>query len=216
MIVFVLIKRTSKMVNEQELLKKYWEIIKEEVNVKEISSFSSDKPLVKVYKPLGSQLSAKFWKETGQIIANGKQWNIKELDNGQIEVFSPQGWKWILDSEDYEVVYEGLDDSNIAVDGNMIAKLDLEITPELEREWIARELSRFLNQMRKDADFAVEDKVNMYYSTTSDSLKWIIAEFWEFLKWEALLLKIEENVPEWGFKAEFKSWDDTITITLVK
>ena len=216
MIVFVLIKRTSKMVNEQELLKKYWEIIKEEVNVKEISSFSSDKPLVKVYKPLGSQLSAKFWKDTGQIIANGKQWNIKELDNGQIEVFSPQGWKWVLDPEDYEVVYEGLDDSNIAVDGNMIAKLDLGITPELEREWIARELSRFLNQMRKDADFAVEDKVNMYYSTTSDSLKWIIAEFWEFLKWEALLLKIEENVPEWGFKAEFKSWDDTITITLVK
>ncbi len=216
MIVFVLIKRTAKMVNEQELLKKYWEIIKEEVNVKEISSFSSDKPLVKVYKPLGSQLSAKFWKDTGQIIANGKQWNIKELDNGQIEVFSPQGWKWVLDPEDYEVVYEGLDDSNIAVDGNMIAKLDLEITPELEREWIARELSRFLNQMRKDADFAVEDKVNMYYSTTSDSLKWIIAEFWEFLKWEALLLKIEENVPEWGFKAEFKSWDDTITITLVK
>ena len=216
MIVFVLIKKTSKMVNEQELLKKYWEIIKEEVNVKEISSFSSDKPLVKVYKPLGSQLSAKFWKDTGQIIANGKQWNIKELDNGQIEVFSPQGWKWVLDPEDYEVVYEGLDDSNIAVDGNMIAKLDLEITPELEREWIARELSRFLNQMRKDADFAVEDKVNMYYSTTSDSLKWIIAEFWEFLKWEALLLKIEENIPEWGFKAEFKSWDDTITITLVK
>lgn len=216
MIVFVLIKRTSKMVNEQELLKKYWEIIKEEVNVKEISSFSSDKPLVKVYKPLGSQLSAKFWKETGQIIANGKQWNIKELDNGQIEVFSPQGWKWILDSEDYEVVYEGLDDSNIAVDGNMIAKLDLEITPELEREWIARELSRFLNQMRKDADFAVEDKVNMYYSTTSDSLKWIIAEFWEFLKWEALLLKIEEDISEWWFKAEFKSWDDTIIITLVK
>jgi isoleucyl-tRNA synthetase len=216
MIVFVLIKRTSKMVNEQELLKKYWEIIKEEVNVKEISSFSSDKPLVKVYKPLGSQLSAKFWKDTGQIIANGKQWNIKELDNGQIEVFSPQGWKWILDSEDYEVVYEGLDDSNIAVDGNMIAKLDLEITPELEREWIARELSRFLNQMRKDADFAVEDKVNMYYSTTSDSLKWIIAEFWEFLKWEALLLKIEEDISEWWFKAEFKSWDDTIIITLVK
>jgi isoleucyl-tRNA synthetase len=204
------------MVNEQELLKKYWDIIKEEVNVKEISSFSSDKPLVKVFKPLGSQLSAKFWKDTGQIIANGKQWNIKELGNWKVEVFSNQWWSWILEAEDYEVVYEGLDDSNIAVDWNMIAKLDLQITPELEREWVARELSRFLNQMRKDADFAVEDKVNMYYSTTSDSLKWIIAEFWEFLKWEALLLKIEENIPEWGFKAEFKSWDDTITITLVK
>jgi hypothetical protein len=59
----------------------------------------------------------------------------------------------------------------------MIAKLNLEITPELEREGVARELSRFLNQMRKDADFAVEDKVNMIYSNASENLKNIISEF---------------------------------------
>lgn len=204
------------MVNEQELLKKYWDIIKEEVNVKEISSFSSDKPLVKVFKPLGSQLSAKFWKDTGQIIANGKQWNIKELGNWKVEVFSNQWWSWILEAEDYEVVYEGLDDSNIAVDWNMIAKLDLQITPELEREWVARELSRFLNQMRKDADFAVEDKVAMSFSTQSDNLKNIISEFWDFLKWEALLLSIEEAKKEWNITAEFVSWDDKVEITLIR
>ena len=204
------------MVNEQELLKKYWDIIKEEVNVKEISSFSSDKPLVKVFKPLGSQLSAKFWKDTGQIIANGKQWNIKELGNWKVEVFSNQWWSWILEAEDYEVVYEGLDDSNIAVDWNMIAKLDLQITPELEREWVARELSRFLNRMRKDADFAVEDKVAMSFSTQSDNLKNIISEFWDFLKWEALLLSIEEAKKEWNITAEFVSWNDKVEITLIR
>ena len=204
------------MVNEQELLKKYWDIIKEEVNVKEISSFSSDKPLVKVFKPLGSQLSAKFWKDTGQIIANGKQWNIKELGNWKVEVFSNQWWSWILEAEDYEVVYEGLDDSNIAVDWNMIAKLDLQITPELEREWVARELSRFLNQMRKDADFAVEDKVAMSFSTQSGNLKNIISEFWDFLKWEALLLSIEEAKKEWNITAEFVSWNDKVEITLIR
>ncbi len=204
------------MVNEQELLKKYWDIIKEEVNVKEISSFSSDKPLVKVFKPLGSQLSAKFWKDTGQIIANGKQWNIKELGNWKVEVFSNQWWSWILEAEDYEVVYEGLDDSNIAVDWNMIAKLDLQITPELEREWVARELSRFLNQMRKDADFAVEDKVAMSFSTQSENLKNIISEFWDFLKWEALLLSIEEAKKEWNITSEFVSWDDKVEITLIR
>ncbi len=204
------------MVNEQELLKKYWDIIKEEVNVKEISSFSSDKPLVKVFKPLGSQLSAKFWKDTGQIIANGKQWNIKELGNWKVEVFSNQWWSWILEAEDYEVVYEGLDDSNIAVDWNMIAKLDLQITPELEREWVARELSRFLNQMRKDADFAVEDKVAMSFSTQSENLKNIISEFWDFLKWEALLLSIEEAKKEWNITAEFVSWNDKVEITLIR
>ncbi len=186
------------------------------MNVKEISSFSSDKPLVKVFKPLGSQLSAKFWKDTGQIIANGKQWNIKELGNWKVEVFSNQWWSWILEAEDYEVVYEGLDDSNIAVDWNMIAKLDLQITPELEREWVARELSRFLNQMRKDADFAVEDKVAMSFSTQSENLKNIISEFWDFLKWEALLLSIEEAKKEWNITSEFVSWDDKVEITLIR
>lgn len=204
------------MITEQDLLKKYWDIIKEEVNVKEISSFSSDKPIVKVFKPLGSQLSAKFWKDTGQIIANGKQWNIKELENWKVEVFSPQGGSWILESEDYEIVYEGLDDPNIAVDGNMIAKLNLEITPELEREGIARELSRFLNQMRKDADFAVEDKVKMTYETSSTALKNIISEFSEFLKGEALLLSIEERGESGAITAEFSSWDEKATIALIK
>ena len=204
------------MITEQDLLKKYWDIIKEEVNVKEISSFSSDKPIVKVFKPLGSQLSAKFWKDTGQIIANGKQWNIKELENWKVEVFSPQGGSRILESEDYEIVYEGLDDPNIAVDGNMIAKLNLEITPELEREGIARELSRFLNQMRKDADFAVEDKVKMTYETSSTALKNISSEFSEFLKGEALLLSIEERGESGAITAEFSSWDEKATITLIK
>ena len=159
------------MLNEQQLLEKYGEIIKEEVNVKEIWFFSSDKPLVKVFKPLGSQLSAKFGKDTGQIIANGKQGNIRELENGQIEVFSPQGWSWVLSAEDYEVAYEGLDANNIAVEGNMIAELDLTLTPELEREGVAREISRFLNQMRKDADFAVEQKVKLSYTTESEYLR---------------------------------------------
>jgi len=204
------------MINEQELLKKYGDIIKEEVNVKEITSFSSDKPLVKVFKPLGSQLSAKFWKDTGQIIANGKQGNIKELDGWKVEVYSPQWGSWILESEDYEVVYEGLDDSNIAIDWNMIAKLDLQITPELEREGVARELSRFLNQMRKDADFAVEDKVSMTYITSSGSLNNIISEFADFLKWEALLLSIENKECAWNITSEFVSWDEKATITLIK
>jgi isoleucyl-tRNA synthetase len=49
----------------------------------------------------------------------------------------------------------------MAIDGNIIAKLDLELTPELEREGIAREISRFLNQMRKDANFNIDDRVDL-------------------------------------------------------
>lgn len=204
------------MLNEQQLLEKYGEIIKEEVNVKEIWPFSSDKPLVKVFKPLGSQLSAKFGKDTGQIIANGKQGNIRELENGQVEVFSPQGWSWVLSTEDYEVAYEGLDANNIAVEGNMIAELDLTLTPELEREGVAREISRFLNQMRKDADFAVEQKVKLSYTTESEHLRAILKEFDEMFKWEALLLTIEEKEADWVISSEFVSWNERVHFSLAE
>lgn len=204
------------MVSQQELLEKYGEIIKEEVNVKEIWSFVSETPIVKVFKPIWSQLSSKFGKDTGQIIANGKQGNIRELGDWKIEVFSSQWWTWILNSEDYEVVYAGLDGNDVAVDGNLIAKLSLEITPDLEREGVAREISRFLNQMRKDADFAVEQKVRLTYTTSSENLRVILKEFDGFLKGEALLLTIEEKEADWVMSSEFVSWNENVHFTLAQ
>jgi isoleucyl-tRNA synthetase len=61
------------------------------------------------------------------------------------------------------VAYEGLEGDNVAVDGDIIAKLDLNITPELKKEGVAREISRFLNQMRKDADYPVDAKLQLFY-----------------------------------------------------
>jgi isoleucyl-tRNA synthetase len=66
-----------------------------------------------------------------------------------------------LEKNEYEIAYEGLDSDDMAIDGNIIARLDLELTPELQREGIAREISRFLNQMRKDANFNIDDRVEL-------------------------------------------------------
>ena len=179
------------MVTQEELLKKYWDIIKEEINVKRVDIYNSDKPITKIYKPLWWQLSAKFWKDTWQIISNWKQWNVREID-GWIEVFDNNGHTWKLEETDYEIVYEWLDETDTTVEWNTIVKLDLEITEDLRREWIAREISRFLNQMRKDANFAVDARVNMHYQTENDEMKKIIIEFSDFLKDEALIINISE------------------------
>ncbi len=180
------------MLNEKELLKKYWDIIMEEINVKGVDIYQSDKPITKIYKPLWSQLSAKFGKDTWQIIANWKYWNVREVD-GWIEVFDNAWHNWKLEESDYEVVYEWLDGNDTTVEWNTIVKLDLEITDDLKREWIAREISRFLNQMRKDADFSVDARVNMHYQSNSEDIKSIVKEFAEFLKEEALIIDVSEG-----------------------
>jgi isoleucyl-tRNA synthetase len=105
----------------------------------------------------------------------------------------------------------------MAVDQNIIAKLDLELTPELQREGVAREISRFLNQMRKDANYNVDDKVQLSFSTTDDYLANIVDEFKDFFKHEALISGIQStDTPEGDIVALFTSNESTINFSLKK
>ncbi len=198
------------------VLDKYWNIIKEEINVKNVQSFGDGIQITKIFKPVWSSLSAKFGKDTGNIIKYGKMWNITELGEWKVKVFDEAGNEWILEKDDYEIAYQGLDWDNIAIDGGVIAKLDLELTPELEMEWMARELSRFLNQMRKDVDYNVDDKVKLYYHTNDEYMISVIKKFWEFLSTEALLESIEDSKQEWDIVSVFNIDERTVTFSLKK
>jgi isoleucyl-tRNA synthetase len=204
-------------ISTQDLLKKYGEIIKEEVNVKKIDEIDNSMKITKIFKPIGSQLSAKFGKDTGKIIQYGKQGNIKDAGDGKVIIFDNEGNERTLEPGEYEIAYEGLEWDNMAVDQNIIAKLDLNITPDLQREGVAREISRFLNQMRKDADYNVDDKVKALYSTTDEHLKNILNEFEKFFKNEALISEFVpiEN-PEGDVVALFTNNEANINFALKK
>lgn len=203
--------------NVEKIIEKYEDIIKEEINVKEISSLDKKHKVTKIFKPIGTMLSAKFGKDTGKIIQYGKQGNIKQGENNQMIVFDDQGNERIIEAWMYEIAYEGLEWDDIAIDNEIIAKLDLSITPELAREGVAREISRFLNQMRKDAKYNVDDKLHLSYQTESTYLMEVMAEFWSFLEDEALLKNISHNTrkPAGDIVAEFTS-DEHIMIFALK
>ncbi len=198
------------------VLDKYWEIIKEEINVKKISSLENWWDIKKIFKPIWSQISAKFGKDTWNVIKFGKMWNIKQWENDSVIVFDDAGNEWILEKEDYEISYQGLDWNDVAADGDVIAKLDLELTPELEKEWMAREVSRFLNQMRKDADYNIDARVAMYYETNDEYMKDVINSFSDFLSHEALLSSINMGTENWDIQAVFNIDERTVTFTLKK
>ncbi len=201
----------------QSLLQKYGDIIKEEVNVKQIEELDNSLKIQKIFKPIGSQLSAKFGKDTGKIIQYGKQGNIKDAGDGKMTIFDNDGNEWTLESNEYEIAYEGLEWDTTAIDQNIIAKLDLELTPELEREGIAREISRFLNQMRKEANYNVDDKVVLSFLTTDEYLTNIIHEFKDFFTHEALISNIQStDKPKWDIVALFTSNESNIEFALKK
>jgi len=191
------------MPNLQDILSKYEDTIKEELNIKEVIWFQEEVKITKVFKPNWAKLSNKFGKDTGKIIQFGKKWNIKELNQGQVKVFDDQNNERILEKEEYEIMYEWLTWEDMAVDQNLVVKLDLNITPQLQKEWVAREVSRFLNQMRKDADYSVDAKVEMTFETQDQYLKEVILEFSDFLWHEALLQNVKNSTPEWNLVSDF-------------
>jgi len=198
------------------ILKKYEKVIQEEMNVKEVSVFEKHLSVSKIFKPLGSSLSQKFGKDTWSIIQNWKSGNVEELWNGSLRVFDGGGNEWILDSGDYEIAYQWLEWDYMIADWDMIVGLDLNITEDLRNEWIAREISRFLNQMRKEADFAVDDKVDLFFSTESDLMFLILENFGDFLQGEALLNSLQKVLePDWKIVSLFELDWENITFAMI-
>ena len=49
----------------------------------------------------------------------------------------------------------------VASEGTLTVALDVTITPELKREGVARELVNRIQNIRKDADFSITDKIRV-------------------------------------------------------
>ncbi len=210
------INKNIQMNKTSTILKKYWNIIKNELNVKEVSELKNIN-VKKIFKPIWSKLSKKFWQDTGKIIANWKKWNAKILENWTLKVFDEQNER-ILQSNEFLISYEWLDENNMTAENNIIIKLNLNITEELEQEGIAREISRFLNQMRKEANLQVDKKINAFYYTENENLQKIITKFENFLEHEALLksLNKKDKQPDGDIVSLFTYQDKTIVFSFIK
>lgn len=201
--------------DSHQLLQKYSTIIQEEVNVKNLVLMESDISVEILYIPIGSQISSKFGKDTGRIIAAAKAGNIKQ-EQEKLIVFQGDDHRE-LDARDYETRYDGLDETHQSAEGNIIVSLDTQLDDELIAEGVAREISRFLNQMRKTADFAIDARVSCWFLTESAYLQGILEQYREFLSDEALIASWEGKKLEGpDGKEEFENEGEKIVFFLKK
>jgi len=83
--------------------------------------------------------------------------------------------------EEYKVLV--LDEINVkeiifsAGEGDLAVELDTEITVELKLECTKRELVRFINNMRKDADLSLGDKAIVYFESGSGEVRTVIDKY---------------------------------------
>ena len=139
-------------------------LILTEVNVKELEYMADESILVKKAKPNFKVLGPKFGKLM-KAIAN----EIVRLNNDQIGQLESDE-KFILDINgeeieiqlsDVEILTEDIPGWLISTIGQITVALDITITDDLKAEGIARELINRIQNIRKEKQFEVTDKISI-------------------------------------------------------
>ena len=139
------------------------ELIKNEVNVKEIKLVGNDAGiLVKRVKPdfkvLGKKLG-KNMKAVASALSTMAQSDIIAFEKSGQVTFDIDGTPIVVDLADVEVISEDIPGWLVANEGNLTVALDITLTDELRNEGMARELVNRVQNIRKAKNFDITDKV---------------------------------------------------------
>jgi isoleucyl-tRNA synthetase len=165
-------------------LKKYKNIIQEEVNVKNIEFDEEIGNLAEFKIQIDfKKLGAKLGKKIQEISKAAKAGEWEDLGVGKIKLGGE-----ILEKNEYEIKLSPKDnDSTSAISTNdAIVILDTNITKELEIEGLARDLVRMIQQFRRESGFNVSDRVKIMIYTNYDKLKTAIQKHSSYIKEQTL------------------------------
>ena len=138
------------------------QLILSEVNVKELVFVEGDGILVKKIKCNFRTLGKKFgklMKSVNETVVSMSQEQIAELEkNGNITL-QVEGVDALIELADVEIFSEDVPGWTVANEGALTVALDVEVTDDLRREGIAREIVKKIQAMRKDSGFDIVDRI---------------------------------------------------------
>ena len=148
-----------------ELLHNISDIVRTEVNVKKLEVVAADNEVfVKRVDPDFKKLGPKFGKQMKQAAAL-----IKALDRTQITALERDGsisldidgTQHTVDISDVKIISEDMPGWLVANEGSLTVALDIEVTPELFREGLAREIINRVQNIRKKRGYDITDHINL-------------------------------------------------------
>ncbi|HET6254587.1 MAG TPA: isoleucine--tRNA ligase [Puia sp.] len=190
----------------REQLQMVEDLIKAEVNVKDINYLSGNEGFIKKkIKPnfvaLGKRLGAKM-KAVSTALSNFSQDDIAKLEkDGHITLFIDKE-PLILAINDVDITSEDIPGWVVANKNALTVALDVTVTPELAREGNAREFVNRIQKIRKDNGYDLTDRILVKVANVP-ALKDSLTIFNEYICTEILADSIEMvNEPANGTEIE--------------
>jgi len=212
----ILVPVLNKHMKEQiELIE---DLIKSEVNVKEIEYLTEDNGFIKKkikpnYTVLGKKLGAKM-KPVAAALSTFTQEDIAKLEKDGSISLNIENEPLILQTNEVEITSEDIPGWMVANKDALTVALDVTITPELVSEGNARELVNRIQKIRKDSGFELTDRI-LVKVTEHQELNQSIAQFNNYICTEVLADNLE-LVPELPDGTEIEVNDIPLKVFVTK
>lgn len=180
-----------------EQVEAYADIIREELNVRAVR-FSRDESRLAdlLAKPnfsrLGPRLGPQVKEAVGWIKSLPNEQLIALLNRETISLQQPDGATLELGPEDVVVERRPKEGMAVAADGAIVVALELELTEDLIREGLARELVNKIQQMRKTEGLEVTQRIDVTVNA-DDAVAQAIEYHREYMQAEVLAHTIKGN-----------------------
>ena len=172
------------------------DLIKSEVNVKElviVPAEQSEIRLVKKIKPnfkvLGKKVGANMKAVAAEINAMNQDQIAQMEQNGNYQLSTVN---YQLIAEDVEILTEDMPGWLVANNGILTIALDIELTDELIEEGIARELINRIQNLRKSSGLEITDRIEIELEDRSE-IHNAVLHCGDYIKSQVLATKLELN-----------------------
>ncbi|MCF6286185.1 MAG: DUF5915 domain-containing protein [Candidatus Hydrogenedentes bacterium] len=178
-------------------LENHLDLIKEELNIKEVAFTDSPEEYVSYdVRPNFKVLGPRFGKNVQQVrkalaSADGAAL-LAQLQDGGIKV-EIDGKEECLCAEEVDVRLTPKEGFAAAQGKQMVVVIATEITAELRKEGLVREVIRALQDIRKEQGLAYDARINVTYATDDAALNEAIADFRDYIAQEVLASALESG-----------------------
>ncbi|MEM6966721.1 MAG: isoleucine--tRNA ligase [Bacteroidota bacterium] len=189
-------------------------LILSEVNVKEIEYLTDTTGFIKKkikpnFRTLGRKLG-KNMKAAAAIINSMNQEDIAALEKSGSYQLNVNDETFELTLEDFEITSDDIPGWTVASDGALTVALDVTITDALLAEGTARELVNRIQNIRKNRDFNVTDKIAVTLEN-HEAIRPALEQFSDYICTETLATSLDAQS---GVKGEVIELNDEVSLNI--
>ncbi len=206
---------------ERSVIEKYAELLEDELNVKKVRPLDAvgeavDYSLKPLPKQLGQKYGGRFPAVQKAILEQNQVEAANTLMAGQNLVIQVNSETIEILPEEVEIRAQARAGFAVASEGGYLAALITDLTSELVQEGLAREFVRRVQDLRKQADLDIAERIRVYYEA-SPGLEQAIEAFKEYIMGETLALEMLAAPAPAGVLSAADEFDgEKLTIALEK